>query len=95
MIKERQANLPLPEQPPVASDWNSSDASMVNVGSGGVQSDVSYGAGSDAGLRGPATSESAVRTDGNEFNKLSDEPSGVGRQGHDKLEGLPKDALKR
>jgi len=79
----------------VASDWNSSDASKVNVGSGGVQSDVSYGGGSESGLRGPATSDSSVRTDGDEFNKLSSEPSGaVGRQGHDNLDGLPKDAMK-
>lgn len=34
IIAERQANLPLPDQPPTASDWNSSDASTVNVGSG-------------------------------------------------------------
>jgi len=36
-----------------------------------------------------------VRTDGDELNKLSNEPSGsVGRQGHDNLDGLPKDATK-
>lgn len=88
--------MPLPDQPPVASDWNSSDATKVNVGSGGVQSDVSYGAGSDGGLRGPATSDSSVRTDGDEFNKNAGQPSGgVGRQGHDGLDELPKDALKR
>lgn len=79
----------------MASDWNSSDASKVNVGSGGVQSDVSYGGGSDS-LRGPATSDSSVRTDGETFNKHSGAPNeGVGRQGHDNLGGLPKDALKR
>merc|ERR1711988_69820 len=33
-IEERKANLPLPEQPPATSDWNSADASTVNVGSG-------------------------------------------------------------
>lgn len=32
IISERQANLPLPEQPPTASDWNSADARNVNVG---------------------------------------------------------------
>lgn len=96
IIAERQANLPLPEQPPVASDWNSSDASKVNVGSGGVESDVSYGGGSESGLRNPATSESSVRTDGDALNTNASQPSGgVGRQGHDGLEGLPKDALKR
>ena len=96
IIAERQANLPLPDQPPVASDWNSSDASKVNVGSGGVESDVSYGGGSDGGLRNPATSESSVRTDGDALNTNASQPSGgVGRQGHDSLDGLPKDALKR
>ena len=95
IIEERRSNLPLPEDPPVASDWNSSDGSKVNVGSGGVQSDVSYGGGSDS-LRGPATSDSSVRTDGETFNKHSGQPSsGIGRQGHDNLDGLPQDAKKR
>ncbi|MCJ1374437.1 hypothetical protein MMC20_005669 [Loxospora ochrophaea] len=95
LIDERQANLPLPEQPPVASDWNSADATKVNVGSGGVESDISYGKGSE-GLREPATSESSVRTDGEQFGVNAGAPdSGVGRQGHDNLDGLPKDALKK
>jgi hypothetical protein len=34
LIDERKANLPLPEQPPVASDFNSADARTVNMGSG-------------------------------------------------------------
>ena len=93
IIEERRSNLPLPEQPPVASDWNSSDASKVNVGSGGVESDISYGGGGSS-LRGPATSDSSVRTDGETFKKHSGEPNeAVGRQGHDSLDGLPKDAL--
>ncbi len=79
IIDERQANLPLPDQPPVASDWNSSDASKVNVGSGGVEDDISYGGGGSS-LRGPATTDSAET---------------VGREAHDNLDGLPKDALKR
>ena len=33
-IEEVKQNLPLPEQPPVKSDFNSADASTVNVGSG-------------------------------------------------------------
>ena len=94
LINERQANLPLPDQPPVNSDWNSSDQSKVNVGSGGVQDDVSYGGGSDS-LRGPATSDSSVRTDGDSFNKNSGAPGAVGREGHDNLGGLPQDALKK
>ncbi|KAG8526844.1 uncharacterized protein KY384_008273 [Bacidia gigantensis] len=95
IIEERRSNLPLPDDPPVASDWNSNDPSTVNVGSGGIQSDVSYGGGSSAGLRGPATSDSGARTDGETFNKETGAPGSVGRQGHDNLDGLPKDALKR
>ena len=94
LIDERQANLPLPEQPPVASDWNSADASKVNVGSGGVQSDISYGNGSESGLRGPATGGSSVRTDGAQSGSNTAPIGGVGRQGHDGLDSLPKDATK-
>jgi len=73
IIAERQANLPLPEDPPAASDWNSSDARNVNVGSGAVESDISTGQGSTAGLRDPATEGSGVRQeDGVDL-------SGVGR----------------
>lgn len=31
-IDRTKANLPLPEQPPVASDWQSMDATTVNIG---------------------------------------------------------------
>ncbi|GAW25701.1 putative tubulin gamma chain [Rosellinia necatrix] len=78
-VEEVRSNLPLPEQPPVASDWNSADARNVNVGSGGVQSDISTGAGSTSGLREPAS-------------KAGVDLSGVGRQGKDNLDGPPKDA---
>ncbi|KAL9580294.1 MAG: hypothetical protein Q9212_004579 [Teloschistes hypoglaucus] len=94
VIKERQSNLPLPEEPPVKSDWNSNDSSTVNVGSGGVQSDVSYGGGSETGLRGPATSDSSLRTDGEQFGINTSGPGKVGREGKDGLEGLPADAKK-
>ena len=95
IIEERRTNLPLPEDPPVESDWNSADASKVNVGSGGVESDISYGGGSDS-LRGPATSESSVRTQGETFGKNSGDPnSGIGREGAEGLGGLPKDAMKK
>ena len=30
VIAERQANLPLPEEPPVEPDWNSSDARPID-----------------------------------------------------------------
>ncbi|KAI2466410.1 hypothetical protein F4781DRAFT_405730 [Annulohypoxylon bovei var. microspora] len=77
--EEVKSNLPLPEQPPVPSDWNSADARTVNVGSGSVQSDVSTGAGSTSGLREPAS-------------KKDVDLSSVGRQGKDNLDDLPGDA---
>jgi len=84
-IERVQQNLPLPEQPPVASDWQSMDARNVNVGSGRdvASSDVSYGDGATAGLREPASKKDDV------------ELSGVGRQGKDGLDGPPKDAAAR
>lgn len=80
-IAEVQANLPLPEQPPVPSDWQSADARNVNVGSGRLATDISTGAGSTSGLREPASKSTDV------------DLSGVGRQGKEGLDGLPKDAL--
>ncbi|KAI2630054.1 hypothetical protein GGS21DRAFT_492161 [Xylaria nigripes] len=74
-IEEARSNLPLPEQPPVASDWNSADARNVNVGSGRVQSDVSTGAGSSSGLREPAS-------------KGDVDLSGVGRQASNRFSTL-------
>lgn len=62
-----QANLPLPEDPPGPSDWNSADARTVNVGSGGISEDISALKGSSSGLREPATAESSVRVDGEEL----------------------------
>ena len=94
MIEKRRADLPLPEQPPVGSDWNSADARTVNVGSGGVSDDVSYGDGSSS-LRGPATADSSVRTDGDEWKTHTAPDSNVGRQGKDHLDSLPKDAVTR
>ncbi|KAL8805161.1 MAG: hypothetical protein Q9182_002143 [Xanthomendoza sp. 2 TL-2023] len=87
LIADRQSNLPLPDKPPVTSDFNSSDTSTVNVGSGGVSSDVSYGGGSESGLRGPATSDSSVRTDGEQFGVNTSAPGKVGREG---VEGAAK-----
>jgi hypothetical protein len=62
-IDRVQATLPLPEDPPVAPDWNSADARNVNVGSGSVGSDVSTGDGASSGLREPASKGSGVRED--------------------------------
>ena len=64
------------------------------MGSGRLEGDISYGGGGDS-LRGPATSESSVRTDGASFGRNSDAPGSVGREGHDGLGELPKDAIKR
>ncbi|KAK5663044.1 hypothetical protein OQA88_6460 [Cercophora sp. LCS_1] len=80
-IEQAKANLPLPGQPPVASDWNSADTRNVNVGSGSISSDISTDAGATSGLREPATKSSE-----------STDMSGIGRQGKDSLEGPPKDA---
>ena len=88
IIEERRVNLPLPENPPVASDWNSADARTVNVAAGERQTDISTGEASSTGLREPATGPSGVREDGG-VNL-----SGVGRQGKEGLDDLPKDATK-
>jgi hypothetical protein len=88
LIAERQSNLPLPEDPPTAPDWNSADARNVNVGSGGLETDISTGDASSTGLREPSTKGSAVRQeDGVDM-------SGIGRQGKERLKDLPKDATK-
>jgi len=84
IIAERQGSLPLPEDPPVASDWNSSDARTVNV-STGEQQEISSGNASSTGLREPATEGSGVREEGADL-------SGIGRQGKDGLSGAPRDA---
>jgi hypothetical protein len=84
-----QANLPLPEDPPTASDWNSADARNVNVGSGGTESDFSTGDAASSGLREPASMGSGVREEGGA------DLSGMGRQGKDDLDEPPKDARAR
>lgn len=95
VIEERRANLPLPEQPPVPSDWNSADSRTVNVGSGALSDDITYGDAGASGLREPATAESSVRTDGEVWKANTAPDSHVGRQGKDNLDSLPEDALTR
>lgn len=73
----------------MASDFNSTDGTAVNVGSGRFSEGMSYG---DDALRGPATSDGSVRTNDDVLAENTTTPSGVGREGHDALEGLPKDA---
>ena len=81
-IADTQAKLPLPEQPPAASDWQSADARNVNVGAGAVEANLGTEAGSQAGLRGPASKSEGV------------DLAGVGRQGVEGLNAPPKDAAK-
>jgi hypothetical protein len=54
LVSERQSNLPLPEQPPVASDFNSASAAN-SAGSGAVESGISSG----GSLRSPATGDAS------------------------------------
>jgi hypothetical protein len=93
IIDERKANLPLPEEPPVPSDWNSADERTVNIMKGSKDSDIVSRDASTAtstGLSGgPATKGSGVREEGGVDLKE------VGREGEEHLGGLPKDALKR
>lgn len=78
-----KANLPLPEQPPVASDWQSADARTVNVGAGTAEGNPGTDAAAEAGLRGPSTRGAGM------------DMSGVGREGKDGLGGPPEDAAAR
>ncbi|KAK5170440.1 uncharacterized protein LTR77_005028 [Saxophila tyrrhenica] len=90
VINERQANLPLPDQPPGKSDFNSADTRTVNVGSGG-QPTGNFSYGNDA-LRDPATGDSAVRANPVSGNVQG---QGVGREGASGLGGIPNDAVAR
>lgn len=81
-IDRNQANLPLPEQPPVASDWQSMDATTVNVGSGRVESHTGTGPHSTTGTHGPPANLETAQED----------MSKIGREGKDNLSGPPKDA---
>ncbi|OKL64485.1 hypothetical protein UA08_00875 [Talaromyces atroroseus] len=92
-IEQVKSNLPLPDQPPVASDWNSFDQRNVNVGSGRLESAVSGE--NNSAFRDPATAASSARIDGEEFHKYTEPGPGVGRQGKDNLENLPRDARYR
>lgn len=79
-IEETKANLPLPADPPVKSDFNSSDPSTVNVGSGRTEGQPGTGDAATSGLKSPATKGDAM------------DLSNVGRQGKDNLDSVPKDA---
>jgi hypothetical protein len=81
-INEAQANLPLPEQPPTASDWQSADARNVNVGSGRTEGSIGTGTAATSGLREPASKDAV-------------DLSNVGRQGVEGLSHPPKDAASK
>ncbi|KAH7326204.1 hypothetical protein B0I35DRAFT_422111 [Stachybotrys elegans] len=82
-IAKVQANLPLPEQPPRPSDWQSADGRNVGDGSGRVEGHVGTEVRSEAGLRSPATK-------GDDLDLSS-----VGRQGKEGLDHPPRDAAYR
>ena len=92
IIDERQANLPLPEQPPRPSDWNSSDKRTMNVGPRGREDNISASGRGLEILREAATGESDVS--GEEW-KTNTAASGAGREAKDNLQGLPNDAVTR
>ncbi|CDM28560.1 hypothetical protein DTO013E5_991 [Penicillium roqueforti] len=54
-IDRVKANLPLPDQPPVASDWNSLDQRITGVGSGRLEFPPD-----NSGLRGSAPAGSSA-----------------------------------
>nr|POE49265.1 hypothetical protein CFP56_32415 [Quercus suber] len=84
LIEERKANLPLPDDPPTSSDFNSSDARTVNVGSGSLSGNT------ESGLRDPSTGDSSARVDGNSFG-VNTAGTDVGRVPG----GIPNDAVTR
>ncbi|KAK2022988.1 hypothetical protein LX32DRAFT_628910 [Colletotrichum zoysiae] len=79
-IERVKANLPLPEQPPVAPDWQSADARNVNVGSGRTEAPISGNQPEASALRDPSSTTNV-------------DLSKVGRQGVEGLDGPPRDAI--
>ena len=94
LIDERKANLPLPDQPPTESDWNSADIRNVNVGSGTLSNSNPSVGPSSGDAFSSTTGESAARIDGDEW-KTNTAGMDVGRQAKDGLDGLPNDAVTR
>ncbi|KAL2073408.1 hypothetical protein VTL71DRAFT_10732 [Oculimacula yallundae] len=86
IIAERLSNLEKPEEPPVASDWDSANPN-INVKAGERQEELSNSEVADTGLEtGAASQGSGVREEGGA------DLSKVGREGKDGLDGPPKDA---
>jgi cytoskeletal protein RodZ len=65
-IEKTKANLPLPDQPQVASDFNSLDQRTTGVGSGRFEFPPD-----NSGLREGAAASSSARVDGNEMHKTT------------------------
>lgn len=82
-IEQTKANLPLPEQPPKPSDWQSADASKTGSGNGAISGNIGTNDHSSVGLREPAVVDPAS------------DMSNIGREGKDNLDGPPKDAAAR
>lgn len=78
-IEQRKANLPLPEQPPVASDLKSANENTVNVGSGRFSGNPPTDEHASA-LREPATADSSVRTSAEEWKKNVAPTKDIGRE---------------
>ncbi|KAJ5135513.1 uncharacterized protein N7515_004791 [Penicillium bovifimosum] len=89
-IQKVKENLPLPEQPPVASDWNSLDQRATAVGSGRFERPPD-----DSGLRESATAGSSARIDGEQLHKNTAPSDKLGRQGVEGLQHPPADATTR
>jgi hypothetical protein len=91
IIEERRSNLPLPDAPPAASDFNSYDQSTTGVGSGSISHPEDVGRGQQTagregkdglnGIPNDAVSRDAknkaglANTTGKDFNYPSNDPS--------------------
>jgi hypothetical protein len=85
--------LPLPDQPPAPSDWQSANVNTVDVGSGGVEDAVSGE--NNSSLRYPDTARSSVRVSGEQWKTNTEPGAGVGRQGKEGRDDLPPGATTR
>lgn len=92
IIEERKANLPLPDQPPQPSDWNSMSESINVDGAKVREEELHNPTGDSEGLREPASVDSDVRSDGS-VTGTGTAGSGVGRQAVEGLSGPPSDAV--
>ncbi|KAI9722200.1 MAG: hypothetical protein M1828_004883 [Chrysothrix sp. TS-e1954] len=98
LIAERQSNLPLPDEPPVTSDFKTNDTSSMNVGSGGsnVNADTARATQSkdgSSGIYNSASTDSSARTDGVSFGTETTNLQNVGRQAVEGRDKLPSDVV--